>query len=113
MKYKLQLPNPSRPTNTIYFHTFINKRLLKIGTGVKIPTNAWDTSSQSIIANDDLELLQAEEELDNAVHALKKCYRNIQLDSDTELTVDSMRRWNQCCPIRSRLREYVHTVQGT
>lgn len=99
MKYKLQLPNPSRPTNTIYFHTFINKRLLKIGTGVKIPTNAWDTSSQSIIANDDLELLQAEEELDNAVHALKKCYRNIQLDSDTELTVDSMRlaaeRWKE------------------
>jgi hypothetical protein len=38
---------------------------------VKIPTNAWDTASQSIISNDDSELLQAEEELDNAVHALK------------------------------------------
>lgn len=64
---------------------------MKIGTGVKIPTNAWDTSTQSIIANNDSELLQAEEELDNAVHALKKCYRNIQLDDDTELIVDSMR----------------------
>ena len=113
MKYKLLLPNPSRPTNTIQFVTFINKRRFKVGTMVKIPTNAWDTASQSIISNDDSELLQAEEELDNAVHALKKCYRNIQLDSDTELTVDSMRRWNQCCPIRSRLRQYVHTVQGT
>jgi hypothetical protein len=74
---------------------------------VKIPTNAWDTSSQSIIANDDLELLQAEEELDNAVHALKKCYRNIQLDSDTELTVDSMRlaaeRWKEGLRITSIL----------
>lgn len=99
VKFKLQLPNPSRPTNTIYFHTFIKKRLLKIGTFVKIPTNAWDTASQCIIANNDMELLQAEQKLDNAVHALKKCYRNIQLNDDTELTVDSMglaaERWKE------------------
>tara|TARA_Y100000401_G_scaffold52263_1_gene41018 strand:+ start:394 stop:1719 length:1326 start_codon:yes stop_codon:yes gene_type:complete len=84
MKYKLLLPNPNRDTNTVQFITFINKKRVKIGTGIKIETKTWDSSKQCIKAKTkNLNVLQGE--LDEVVNNIKKVHA-LMMVQDLEIT---------------------------
>lgn len=95
MKFKLLLPNPSRETNSVQIITFIDKKRVKIGTGVKIETKTWDPKRQEIKPlNKNLVALQGE--LDEVVNNIKKVHALMTVQG-IEITPisfkDAIKRW--------------------
>lgn len=91
MKFRLLLPNPSRPTNSVQLVTFINRERIKIGTGVAVPTDQWDSSSQKIKAGNDKSLVALQSELEKAVHQIVMLHNQLTVMDDDELTAAGFR----------------------
>jgi len=48
MNFKLHLHSPSKETSAVQLHTFIDKKRVKISTGISVPTKAWDSKKQKV-----------------------------------------------------------------
>ena len=84
MKYTLALPNPNHKTNPVQFHTYIDKRRVKISTGISIPTKAWDKKTKSIKPLNK-RLISLQGELDEVVNSIKKVHALMTVQ-DLEIT---------------------------
>ena len=84
MKFRLNLNHPSRDKTDVMLITFIQKKRVKIPTGVTVPSKAWDKKNKKIkTTNKDLSVLQSE--LDEVVNNIKKVHA-LMMVQDLEIT---------------------------
>lgn len=91
MKFNLTLVHPKKDSSGIKFITYIDGNRFVAGLGVTVPTDKWDKKRQRLNSGSDKSLIAVEQEIDDAIHGLKKLYNELAISPDVELTATSLR----------------------
>lgn len=91
MKFNLTLARPNTDETVVQLIAFINGRRFKTGTGVTVPTKAWDKANQRIKTGTSKNLIALQSELDNSVQAIVNLHNQLVVNDGVELSVEAMR----------------------